>query len=147
MIFEKKIIGRGGNRLEQLNRELGVGDTAEKFIPNGAEMFGDGKRERKVKCRGGWNENVKSIDAGERRGDRRCMKKKEQREFQKLEITCCRKHVLLSGLHSWKPGKRRLGRWEQTVTPPPAKCLQSGTGRGAPQATGTLEVAAPSRLY
>lgn len=94
-------------------------------------MFGDGKRERKVKRRGGWNENVKSVDAGERRGDRRCMKKKEQREFQKLEITCCRKHVLLSGLRSWKPGERRLGRWEQTVTPPPAKCLQSGTGRGA----------------
>lgn len=60
-------------------------------------MFGDGKGERKSESRGDQNENVQSIDTGERWTDRPYSNTKEQRDFQKLEITCCRKRVPVSG--------------------------------------------------
>lgn len=60
-------------------------------------MFGDGKGERKSESRGDQNENVQSIDTGERWTDRPYSNTKEQRDFQKLEITCCRKRVPASG--------------------------------------------------
>ena len=60
-------------------------------------MLGDRKGERKSESRGGQNENVQSTDVGERWGDRPYPNTKEQRDFQKLEITCCRKRVPASG--------------------------------------------------
>lgn len=101
----KKSLDRGDHGLKQLMREWGVGETAEELTPNWAEMLGDRKGEKKSESRGGQNENVQSTDVGERRGDRPYPNTREERDFQKLEITCCRKRVPASGLY----GCRNLG--------------------------------------
>ena len=107
-------------------REQGVGDTAEELTPNWAEVFGDGKGERKSKSRGNQNENVHSIDIGERWADRPYLNTKEQRNFQKLEIMCCRKLVPASG----PCGCRNLGAESDAPS-------AEWSWRGAPWATGT----------
>ena len=89
---------RWDNRIGQWRRESGLVELRNFPGISWAGVSRDGKWERGVTSHEDQNENALAV--GETRGDRWCIKRKGQQNFQKLEEVCCGQQVWVNGLGS-----------------------------------------------